>query len=382
MKKKYHIFAVSPLPMLLAPWLLVLFLYSLEATTNLIPIPSTVFLFFSVIFVGIFLFQLLAFAVPGRKIPNPSNRSTDALYSYLKRVGALWIIGSILDIVFSGGLPIFWAIQGSSKDYTDFGIASVHGLMNGLYFFLTGGLATIYFQNKRKKDLLIICLLLTWPVLMLGRGILLTALVQLMVIYLFFNGIAAKVVIKLCVVSVVALVSFGLVGDLRGTENPFQYLISDGYQSYFDELPSGFLWMYIYITSPISNYSFNVNSLEPAWSFGYSVVNLFPSILRPSNLDRADNFDFVDAGLNVSTIFASSHSDFGYFGDAILVTLLIAWAFFWFLKVRRSTYFIMPYAIVCCVLVFSVFYNLFLLYPYLFSTVLQGYIAQRCAQKS
>ncbi|MDD2542113.1 MAG: O-antigen ligase, partial [Desulfuromonadaceae bacterium] len=103
---------------------------------------------------------------------------------------------------------------------------------------------------------------------------------------------------------------------------------------------------------------------------------------RPEAFDRADSFEFVDAALNVSTIFASSHSDFGYTGDVILMFLLMAWTFFWFSRLRSSAYYILPYAMVCCVLIFSVFYNLFLLYPYLFATVLQGYIANRCITKS
>jgi oligosaccharide repeat unit polymerase len=308
-------------------------------------------------------------------IRDPIN--TASLNKYIRGFALIWTLGSALEIVFSGGLPIVWAFTGSAKDYTNFGIPSVHGLMNGIYFFLTGGTALIHFIDRTKQSKWMLILLLVWPVLMLGRGILLTALVQIMVIYLFVNGFTAKGVMKLIFFVVLTSIGFGVIGDIRGAENPFQYLISEQYRPIFELLPTGFLWVYIYITSPLSNYAFNADTLIPTGNFGYSSVNLFPSLLRPEALDRADNFEFVDSALNVSTIFASSHSDFGYVGDALLLLLLMVWIFYWYYKLRSNSLYILPYAMVCTVAIFSIFYNLFLLYPYLFATVLQGYIASR-----
>jgi oligosaccharide repeat unit polymerase len=370
-----HVNKISPLVLLVVPWLLVFCLYALGLTSNLIDIPRSLIGFFALVFFSVCVSQLIC-----NKLKTRTYYAVDdnKLNNFLIKIAFIWLSGSLLEIFFSGGLPILWSMTGSSKDYTNFGIKSVHGIMNALYFTLIGGTTYSYFKNKTSKKIFYITCLLIWPVLMLGRGILLTALVQIVLCYVYFNGLSKVQIFKILCTALVSILAFGAIGDMRGDENPLAYLILDPYKELFEKIPSGFIWVYIYITSPLANYANNAGVLDPTWSFNYSAVNLFPSLLRPAGLDRADDFEFVDPMLNVSTIFASSHSDFSYFGDAILVTMLILWAFFWYAKLLKSSVYILPYSMVGCVLFFSIFYNLFLLYPYLFSTLLQGFVAMRC----
>ena len=78
----------------------------------------------------------------------------------------------------------------------------------------------------------------------------------------------------------------------------------------------------------------------------------------------------------MSTIFASSHSDFGAMGDFVLISILALWAGFWFKNMFTSIAYILPYSLVGSILFFSIFYNLFLLYPYIFATILLGLVAK------
>ncbi len=373
---------VSPAVMALSPWLFVLFLYSLRATTNCVPIPNQVTGLFITIAAGMLLIQ--AFISSLKRTPINGCRSLNffILNKYIRYIGLLWILSTIFEIAYSGGLPLIWAFNGSEKDYTNFGIPSLHGVLNGLYFFLIGGIAINYLMQPSTYTKWYLIALICWPVLMLGRGILLTSLIQLLVLYLFIRGMKLAVFAKAIAIGLIAVVAFGVIGDIRGRESPFRYLVAKQYETAFDALPSGFLWVYVYATAPLANYAFNAETVQPDGQFTYSSVNLVPSLLRTDSLKRADNFEFVDQNLNVSTIFASSHSDFGYVGDASLSCLLIVYSFYWYTKLLSSPIFILPYSMVCCVMIFSVFYNLFLLYPYLFSTVLQGYIAYCCTEKS
>ncbi len=367
---------------ILIVWGIDIYLYSLQLTTNIIEIPNNVTtLLFATLFI-LLITQFISDLFTRKNKYVLTEEQKIRLNFHIKRMTAVWLFGSLIDIIFSGGLPIVWAIQGSSKDYTDFGVHSFHGIMNGIYFFLTGGLSIKLFIDRDKNTMLFFILLLLWPILMLGRGILLTALAQHAIIYIFFSGLSILKIGKILLTSTITIIFFGLLGDIRGTENPFFYLINEQYREIFDSIPTGFLWIYIYITSPLSNYAFNADSIDPTWSFTYSIVNLFPSFLRPTNLDSADAFEFVDKSLNVSTIFASSHSDFGYYGDLTLILILIIWAYFWYIKLKQSVFYILPYSIVCCVMIFSVFYNLFFLYPYLFSTILQGFLAHNIYSKN
>ena len=368
--------------MALSPWVFVLLLYSLRATTNWVPIPNQVTGLFITVAAGMLLIQ--AFISSLKRTPINGCRSLNffILNKYIRYIGLLWILSTIFEIAYSGGLPLIWAFNGSDKDYTNFGIPSLHGVLNGLYFFLIGGIAINYLMQPTTYTKWYLIALICWPVLMLGRGILLTSLIQLLILYLFIRGMKLTVFAKAIAVGLIAVVGFGIIGDIRGRESPFRYLVAEQYKTTFEALPSGFLWIYVYATSPLANYVFNAGTVQPVGQFAYSSVNLVPSLLRTDALERADNFEFVDQSLNVSTIFASSHSDFGYLGDAFLSCLLIAYSFYWYTKLLSSPIYILPYSMICAVLIFSTFYNLFLLYPYLFSTIVQAFIAGRCVHST
>lgn len=360
------------------PWIITLILYGLKGTDNLVDLDLSL----TVIFLLMLALFFLASSVPLLLLPKRQIdiRNTDVnsvrLESVIKWLVLLWVFGSALDIGYSGGLPLVWAFTGSAKNYTDFGIPSFHGLINSFYFALMGCLFLRFKLTGDRRYLAYSVIFCFWPVIMLGRGIMLTVIVQLAIIQIFYSGISFRKLFSLVSFAVVVIVFFGLLGDLRGSENPFQGIVSAGYEEIFEMLPSGFLWVYIYITSPLSNLAYNYADLVPVGEFYYSSVNLFPTFLRPEELDRADNFLFVNEALNVSTIFASSHSDFGMAGDVVLLLMLSIWTGFWFRRVASCSAYILPYSLVGVVLFFSVFYNLFLLYPYLFSTILLGVIAR------
>jgi oligosaccharide repeat unit polymerase len=370
--------AISPLVLIGFPWTLTVLLYQLNATSNLIELDIHLVIIISLM-LTLFLVATVIPLFLTKKRRHVFDRKNEIdlsrLNKVIKVVFLIWSSGSLLDILYSGGLPLIWAMTDSSKNYTDFGIPSFHGLINAFYFALFASLflkIKICDDNNAKYYLFA---LLLWPVLMLGRGIMLSAIVQLVIMQIFFAGISSKRIFRLMLLALLIVILFGVLGDFRGYENPFQGLVSERYETTFNLLPSGFLWVYVYVTSPLSNLSYNYANLVPIWDFFYSSVNLFPSAFRPTGLDRADNFVFVNDALNVSTIFASSHSDFGVIGDLILLMLLSIWASFWFYKMSSTVSYILPYSLVGVVLFFSIFYNLFLLYPYLFSTILLGYIA-------
>ena len=378
----WHPKIVSPAVMALSPWVFVHLLYSLRATTNLVPIPNQIAGLFITVAVGMLLLQAFISSQKRTAINSCRPFSLFILNKYIRYIGLLWILSTIFEIAYSGGLPVIWAFNGSEKDYTNFGIPSLHGVLNGLYFFLIGGIAINYLMQPTTYTKWYLIALICWPVLMLGRGILLTSLIQLLVLYLFIRGMKLAVFAKAIAIGLIAVVGFGVIGDIRGRESPFRYLVAKQYEAAFDALPSGFLWVYVYATAPLANYAFNAETVQPDGQFAYSSINLVPSLLRTDSLERADNFEFVDQNLNVSTIFASSHSDFGYLGDASLSCLLIVYSFYWYTKLLSSPIYILPYTMICAVLIFSTFYNLFLLYPYLFSTIVQAFIASRCVHST
>ena len=159
----------------------------------------------------------------------------------------IWSIGSIIEIIHSSGVPLLWAFTGSSKNYTDFGIASFHGLINSVYLSLMG---CLYLKSKvtgERRYLTYTLIVGCWPIFMLGRGIMLTVIIQLLIIQFFYSGITSKKLFSMASLAIIVTILFGILGDIRGTENPFQGIVSTSYEQIFTALPSGFLWVYIYL---------------------------------------------------------------------------------------------------------------------------------------
>jgi oligosaccharide repeat unit polymerase len=87
---------------------------------------------------------------------------------------------------------------------------------------------------------------------------------------------------------------------------------------------------------------------------------------------RNDLLIFVNESLNTSSFYAGYISDFGAFGAFLIVALIQSiWAWFFISAIKRKNVSeILAYSIVLQCVIFSVFYDLFLLLPYLFQILL------------
>ncbi len=77
----------------------------------------------------------------------------------------VWVLLTIGEIVISGGVPLFWAITHGAKIYTDFGITSLHGLVNSLL--LSIGLChfLLFLVTKDRRELRIPVFVLCWSII-------------------------------------------------------------------------------------------------------------------------------------------------------------------------------------------------------------------------
>jgi len=56
---------------------------------------------------------------------------------YIRKLLIIYVGISIVDVIYSGGIPILWSFMGIIKDYTEYGTPTLHGLANGIVFFTT-----------------------------------------------------------------------------------------------------------------------------------------------------------------------------------------------------------------------------------------------------
>lgn len=365
---------------------MVLLLYTLGVTENLVPIS----------FIGVLLitFKMLSMAllymllVGARRFSevakNDVFKHIEISKIYFRTLLLLWFLGTCFEVYAQRGFPLYWNFVGDGRLYTDFGIPSFHGIMNAMYLQAVTVLAYIYFGKPKKTYIIIMFLLFCWPVMMLGRGIFLSAIIQLVAVFLLTRRLTSRAFLAIALSALLSIFIFGYLGDLRQTENPFFYLVKADYKDLFSSLPSGFLWFYIYLTSGMSNLFYNIDTLEPAYTFGYSFYNMLPSAVKIwMGLEgRNDLFVFVDNNLNAATFYSGYLSDFGVMGAFFLAMFVqFCCCYAYALAKRGHPWGVFAYAVAFQILIFSIFYDLFFILPVLFQFVLVFFYYCSCRLK-
>lgn len=374
-------FIPSPTRVFMCTWVATVFLHSLQITNNISAVNPMLLV---LLIIGGMLFAL--FDSVARMFSQKSKNAQSSILNapkinkILLILLILWGMGSVVEIFYAGGVPILWLYSGNSATYEDFGIPSLHGFLNAIYFCICG--LTFYVAiSGNKRFYAYFILLLLWPVITLTRASLVFVVVQAVIIYFSISRLTLlDLITKLLIFSLFFIVTFGVLGEIRSPNAITDSIVNDSWREIINKLPPGFLWVYIYITSPFENLNSNFSSINLVYDFQYSLFNLVPTFLRDLIIDRADSFTLVDARFNVSTFFASSHSDFGFVGDCFLLLIYAMWCSWFYFLARKTPIFIIPYSFVLMTVCLSPFYNLFLLYPLLFSCILQYFIVKNISR--
>lgn len=365
---------ISPLVFIFS-WSFTLILYSMQLTRNIVPVNSQglVMILMNMLSVALFYF-LFNFSIKTRPyFISLSNSQEKSLKKFIKVLGLVWFCGTLFEIYYCHGFPLYWRLTGSPKLYVDFGIHAMHGIMNACFLQLSTMLMYLYVKKRTYRLLGLFLLLSFWPIMMLGRGIMLSQLLQMSCVYLLFSKIKLKQIGYLSFFFLSSFLLFGFLGDLRQNTNPFAYLLKNEASTFFDAMPTGILWLYIYITAGLSNLFYNIDSVIPDYSFSHGFANLIPSVIKQYfELELAnDLFTFVDPNLNTSTAYAGFVSDFGSFGGFFmmaLIQLICCWVYRH--CQQGKLWGVFAYAVLYQVLIFSIFYDMFFLLPTLFQFVI------------
>lgn len=367
---------LSPAFLFSSIWLFVLSLYAFKLTSNLVPMN----------FSGLsMILGNIAFVIILQKffVKQKVQSGIEVLLQYEKGIKLFtWLlvsffsIGILAEIYFFKGFPLLWRLNGDHRLYTQFGFPSIHGVLNACYLQACTLFTLIYTLKKEKKYLVIIVALMIWPILMIGRGILLSAILQCGFIYFFMTQINKKKLWTTFVFILAFIILFGFLGNFRvDYGNPFDYVIAERGRAIFSILPSGFLWIYIYCTAGLANIFYNVDTLVPDYSLNYSVANLIPNVIKNKlNISSVNpKIQLVDPILNTSTAYSGYISDFGAIGGFFGVALILLIAIVMYRScMRKNPWALASYSVMAQVLVFSVFVDMFLLLPTLFQFVITG----------
>jgi oligosaccharide repeat unit polymerase len=299
----------------------------------------------------------------GRPILNKSSMTYSPLGN-LSLWYRAWILITILEIIYSGGIPILWTLTGSEKTYFDFGIPSIHGLANSLISSLTLISYYKYLTTSNKKYLIVSLAIIPWGVAVVSRQIVIVNLLQFIFCYFTFKTPSLFSIVRIILIGILGLLGFGWVGDLRTGADKFVSLAMPT-EAYSDFFPSGFLWVYIYAVTPLMNLmnTFRFNTGYESYVFANTISPLFPSVLRqvlfPSqNIEKGD---VISQAFNVSTAFVDPYADLGYVGVFLFIALIsIVTHYFWY---KRNINGALVYIVLAQCLTLTIFYNHFFSLP-------------------
>jgi hypothetical protein len=271
-----------------------------------------------------------------------------------------------MEIVVSGGVPLLWALNGTPKTYFDFGIPSIHGFLNSLIQAIAIIRIAMYLKTKQRRFLLVPALAILWSVVVLTRNMMIVILLEACVMWLSVNRLRIVNIMRLASAVLLLIFAFGIIGDTRNSNLDIR-AVGQATQKFPEWLPSGTLWVYLYVTTPINNLVHTIQSKVPSNDalFPDTTSSLFPSVLRTviygSSASDAYEGDLVNSSFNVSTGYISPFQDYGHEGMLLYgVGIAIVCSVYWRRRSVRDT---LIYSVLAQCLVLSIFFNHFFYLP-------------------
>ncbi len=369
-------FLINPIFLFSMPWLVASMLYLIFP----IPLISTSydFLLAALIFIGFMVGYAFTSFFKKKRIDYASKTPVNVLYFFFM----LWLLATSAEIYHAGGLPLIWLYQNSDKTYFDFGIPSLHGLLNSLSLTLICFLVVDMFQRSRWRlqNLALIFIIIIIYILLISRQLIVSAFIEVFVIVIYLCSqkkiFRYKHVIYVVLLSLAVVIGFGIIGDARSSD----FYQTVGLNDVNPLVPSGFIWFYIYMVTPLNNLFYNVSNhsyllIENTSAFFYSIL---PTVVKAALFDMDGESrwaqDFLQTGLlpnpnfNVSTALIQAYLDADLYGIWFNVISMGFLAGIFYKKISNF-YALVKYAVLAQCLLLSIFYNMIIYPPVLFQFV-------------
>ncbi|KGM35860.1 hypothetical protein P409_01890 [Inquilinus limosus MP06] len=290
--------------------------------------------------------------------PELREIDLDRLKARTKTLFILWACINLVQTAVMGGLPVIWLIVGGGPSYSEWGIRSVNGMAFALGLAL-GMLGYLLYEfTGEKRWLAIVFLMIFWGIVVISRKFFVVAILQTGILFLMTHRVSTSVMVKTALSLLALVLLFGYIGDLRtGRSMIMQYAYLT--VNYPDWAPSGLIWVYMYLTTPINNIANIFWHFPPEWNYTFArtIDKLFPSVIR-SDIADANNLKttywLVSEVFNVSTAYSNAYLDVGITGVAIF-NFIIAWLTAGLYYLGRSVAAKLMYVVFMQALVLTVF---------------------------
>ena len=373
---------LNPATIYNAIWLIVVLLYQLrlsnlqpelsEQTYWLLMIKSTVFTFGFLLFYRFRLKKNKSLRVEEKgEAVGASNEPEISVAQYKKILVPLfvvWCVVEIFETIYSGGLPIVWKIIGDPRTYFDYGVSTLHGLMNALGLTIITLASLACFKKDAEKrhrtifiSIIAICLLFYLSIF--TRQVIVSAIIQMIAVFLLTKRPIRfkKIIVWMLPLAITGIIIFGVIGNVRtGYEG---FLSVAGIGASIPPVFVGFYWVYMYITMSLANVNnaviLGVNhfgGLYPA--IRNFLPTVFSTTLFADSAVVVPNY-LVTKAFNVSGYFIDFYVGLGTLGVAIVAAIygILGGIIYRILQKKKTERNIVLYAIYLQIIILSFFYN-------------------------
>lgn len=270
----------------------------------------------------------------------------------------LVIVIFIVEVIYSGGVPLVWKFMGSEKLYIDFGIPSLHGAFNGLVICLGA-----YSLFKKSKDKF---LYLGIGVLIISRQIVLSMIIEAIIFEIVRNNNFKRYWKKIAIIAIITVIGFTVIGNFRSGNNVMEKVFQA--KEEYRMLPDTIKWIYSYMTFSVSNFNKLVGMTDGCVNYGVSMLReILPTvILDEINIKPNQSFFYlISLNYNVATYLPNIYLDFGIIGIGVVNALIALLGFYLYKKVQEENSIknALLYAVFLHNIVFLFFINMFLFLP-------------------
>lgn len=321
-------FFLNPVFIYSSIWLAVIYLYSFYLSNILEPLNSYTITLVVGTSIGVFLgWMMESLFYKGCFAKFSLNKNNFREYiqrSYIsKRLKFLWIllcIGIFFEIFYFNGAPGLGLIGiGPEIIYTDYGIPGLHGVLNSIFYACCLIQFTKLLLGLSKSYIPLLIISLIYPIVGMSRQVLISLLIQYFFVYISIKPLSFRNIIMLFGMASLSFLVFGYLGDIRSGRDNIISLSQPSF-NYPEWLPSAFIWVYLYITTPLNNVNHNID-ISPNYFPWETIGTLIPSFVRGEFMSlmgaRNNEWELVTNSFNVSSLLQAFIIDFGILGSII-----------------------------------------------------------------
>lgn len=291
-----------------------------------------------------------------------SESYQDEFVSFMDSLSFITLLLATVELLYYG-IPLFGMV-----DYTEFGFPLLHViLVSGII--ISSIFNSLLISRIKSKFYLFVFLIIS--ILILNRFLMLLVIMSFIFSYMLINKIKIKRILIILILSVALLIAFGEFGLYRtmliynvSYDTAVEYILGAGYASdifRYTNLPVSVFWVWLYITSPMSNLIYNIDIVHSQdimnfWSF--FIYDILPQTISKRIGISPINVNLIVDNLNVSTAISHVYNSLGYLGVLIytLAYSSVIFLFTFIFKSFRRYIFIIFCSMLC---VFVVFNNVF-----------------------